>query len=141
MGVKWFGGLQGRGWETPREKMAPMRARQWLDKKSAFSAEKNPQMSLFLFFCHPICGTKFKNWVNCGSLAFSAPQRANPPWALQGWGSAEPGEVTAGAPPTPPTLSGGESPFPQQNVNISHFCPESSPTTFWKCHNSDFRDY
>lgn len=58
-----------------------------------------------------------------------------------GMGSAEPGEVTAGAPPTPPTLSGGESPFPQQNVNISHFCPESSPTTFWKCHNSDFRDY
>lgn len=40
MGVKWFGGLHGRGCETPREKMAPMRARQWLDKKSAFSAEK-----------------------------------------------------------------------------------------------------
>lgn len=50
MGVKWFGGLQGRGWETPREKMAPMRARQWLDKKSAFSAEKKPTNEAFSFF-------------------------------------------------------------------------------------------
>lgn len=116
MGVKWFGGLQGRGWETPREKMAQCGPAYGFTRKVHFQQKKKHKWGFFFFLpAHmQTAGVWEKVWElgNCGIWAFSAPHRAIPHRCCRDGAVLSLGRWQQE--PLQPPPNRGESPFPSK---------------------------